>query len=697
VSKKLKVLLCDITHDTIALANEVFPLGIGLVGSYLIKKLENKVSVDLCKFIIEIEDFIKNNHYDIIAFSNYPWNLNAGRELATLAKTINPNVINIFGGPNFPYAASDQITFLNKHPEIDAYVFQGGELPFANLIENLILVKPKLRREKIKNTAFPGVVSISNSGDRLYGGVIKEDKDLDFIPSPYLTGLLDKFFLDRRLSPMIQTNRGCPFTCTFCADGHSSQSKVKLFSMDRVKEELEYIAEKIDPKLQKTLFITDLNFGMLPRDIEIAELISNIYKKSNYQFPTYIHATTGKNSKERVIEATEKLAGNLQLTMAMQSTDENVLKNVRRSNIKIEDYTALIPTFKANKQTTYGEIILGLPGETLINHLKTIYDLMRMNVDAVTAHQLMMLNGAELNTGLSRNKYGFVTKFRALARDFSEINSNYIVEVEEIVVGSNDLPFKDYLYARKVHFVLSMINNPGLNILIKLIIGLKLDPLNLIQFIIDNTGSSNMEKKCKSVIDKFNKDTEEEIFDEEEVMIQYYSKKENFMKLVNGEEGKNLIQTHVTGWIASDMEAIIGMIELWFKEKDLLHMLKVKDCINYIKAKSDKIFNKNRMNEVVTINVHYDLVEWYKEADMDIEEFKLEKPEKLDFIITKEKYNELERALDIYGRNPQGFAKAYIRLGPDSIWRQCVKNSIVIEPDFTSQPSSKLSSSSMPH
>ena len=106
---------------------------------------------------------------------------------------------------------------------------------------------------------------------------MKEDKNLDFIPSPYLTGILDKFFLDRRLSPMIQTNRGCPFTCTFCADGHSSQSKVKLFSMDRVKKELEYIADHIDPTLQKTLFITDLNFGMLPRDVEIASFINDIY------------------------------------------------------------------------------------------------------------------------------------------------------------------------------------------------------------------------------------------------------------------------------------------------------------------------------------------------------------------------------------------------------------------------------------
>ena len=693
---KIKILLCDITHDTNSLANEVFPLGIGLVGAYLIQELENKVSVDLSKFIIEIEDLIKKNNYDVVAFSNYPWNLNAGRELARLAKTVNPNTLTIFGGPNFPYAAPDQIIFLNKHPEIDGYVFQGGELPFANLIENLLTIKPELRKKEIKNTAFPGVVSINADGERIYGGLMKEDKNLDFIPSPYLTGILDKFFLDRRLSPMIQTNRGCPFTCAFCADGHSSQSKVKLFSMDRVKKELEYIADHIDPTLQKTLFITDLNFGMLPRDVEIASLISDIYKKSNYQFPTYIHATTGKNSRERVIEATEKLAGNLQLSMAMQSTDPSVLENVRRANIRIEDYTALIPTLKANKQSTYGEIILGLPGETLTSHLQTIYDLMLMNVDHVDAHQLMMLNGAELNTPYTREKFGFVTKFRALARDFSEINSNYIVEVEEIAVTSDDLSFDDYLYARKVHFILGMITNPGLNILVRIILDLKLNPLDLLRFIIDNKGTSTMEKKCKSIIDKFAKDTAEELFDVEEEMIQYYSKKENYMKLVSGEEGKNLIQTHITGWISSDMDVLISMIELWFKEKDLLHKLQIKDCINYVKAKSKNIFSKNRLNEEVIIDVHHDLIEWSK-SDLHIENFKLPQSEKLKFIITKEKYNELERALDIYGRSPQGIAKAYIRLGPDSVWRKGVKDSIVLEDDRTSQPSSKLSSSSMSH
>ena len=69
-------------------------------------------------------------------------------------------------------------------------------------------------------------------------------KFLDDIPSPYLNGMLDVFF-DGRLSPFIETNRGCPFKCSFCHTGSNYYQKIHMFSLERIKTELEYIAIKL--------------------------------------------------------------------------------------------------------------------------------------------------------------------------------------------------------------------------------------------------------------------------------------------------------------------------------------------------------------------------------------------------------------------------------------------------------------------
>ena len=42
---------------------------------------------------------------------------------------------------------------------------------------------------------------------------------------------MDKFF-DGKLIPMLQTNRGCPFSCTFCTDGKADVNKVNSFGVE---------------------------------------------------------------------------------------------------------------------------------------------------------------------------------------------------------------------------------------------------------------------------------------------------------------------------------------------------------------------------------------------------------------------------------------------------------------------------------
>src|SRR5262249_25814100 len=162
-------------------------------------------------------------------------------------------------------------------------------------------------------------------------------KEVDEIPSPWLTGIQDEFF-DGKLAPMIETNRGCPFTCTFCVQGTQWYTKVHNFSLERMKDEIEYIAKKIkalSPNMG-TLRIADSNYGMFDRDVDISGWIGEMQQR--YGYPTFIDATTGKNRPDRIIRSVEKVSGALVVYQAVQSLNDDVLRNIKRSNIKIKAY-----------------------------------------------------------------------------------------------------------------------------------------------------------------------------------------------------------------------------------------------------------------------------------------------------------------------------------------------------------------------
>ena len=97
---------------------------------------------------------------------------------------------------------------------------------FASSIDGCVFIDPKTKNKK--NIKL------------MRGKHLDRIKDLDEIPSPYLNGMLDKFF-DGKLTPFIETNRGCPFTCSFFI-GNDYFHKLNKFS-ERVKDEIYYIGK----------------------------------------------------------------------------------------------------------------------------------------------------------------------------------------------------------------------------------------------------------------------------------------------------------------------------------------------------------------------------------------------------------------------------------------------------------------------
>ena len=169
----------------------------------------------------------------------------------------------------------------------------------------------KKKQTKIVNTSY-------FFEDSFISGPIERIKDINNIPSPYLTGVLDEFF-DHPLVPLLETTRGCPFSCTFCADGLPEKSKIIRRNPERTKEELLYIAKRV--KNNNELMISDLNFGMYKQDLETAKMVAEIQKKYNY--PTIIDTPAGKNMPERTIQVASTMKGWL-MGGAIQSTDSDV-------------------------------------------------------------------------------------------------------------------------------------------------------------------------------------------------------------------------------------------------------------------------------------------------------------------------------------------------------------------------------------
>ena len=275
-SKKLRIFLCDLTYDTILLVSDTIPINIGFIASYINKYLSKDIEISLFKYPQNTIEAIKKNPPDMIALSNYSWNSNLSEFVSSIAKKYNPNVITSQGGTNFPHSLELQKDFVKTKKNTDIFNILEGEKSTLKLVQRIL--ECNLDRKKIFEKPIGGCIFIHPDTKNLpddkqifvVGETLTRIKDLDEIPSPYLNGTLDKFF-DGKLTPFLETNRGCPFTCSFCHTGNDYYHKLNKFSSERIKDEISYIGKKSGNLGITNLHFADVNFGMYTQDAKVCE------------------------------------------------------------------------------------------------------------------------------------------------------------------------------------------------------------------------------------------------------------------------------------------------------------------------------------------------------------------------------------------------------------------------------------------
>ena len=673
----LKIYLGDLTYDTVTISAESLPLNIGYVAAYCKKQFGTNVEISLFKYIKDLEKAIRESPPDILGLSNYVWGKNVSYEMISMMSEIDPHVLNVWGGPNFPIDFPSQEKFMKKYPKVDIYVPVDGEVGFANIVEQALKASSKKEiKQKVLSKPIDGCVSRGADGKLQYTIPVIRIKKLDEIPSPYTTGILDKFF-DGKLSPMMQTNRGCPFHCTFCADGKDEVNQVNYFSTERVKEELDYIVKHKHGDTRNMIF-SDLNFGMYPRDQEIAKYISDLQLKHGY--PDFIYISTGKNQKEKVINAIKTLKDSMPLWMSVQSLDKGVLKNIRRDNISTDHMLALYPAIKDANLQTRAEVILGLPGETHENHMTTLRELIRARMDEIQVHTCMLLDGSEMGTPNERKKWKLNTKFRILQRDFVELsNGKKVMEIEEVVVSSEHMTFDEYVDLRILAFVIYITNRGTVyDPITKFLREQNLDVFDYFCKIKDDIDSAP--KSIQNIFKRFKDATINELWDTPEEIIANYQKDSEYKKLLNGDAGINVMyhflaettSQYMDDWAAYILNTVYDFLKKSIQNNQVWEQ-KFNDVSNYCKGTAHNTLGKDRMVTNPEFDFNYNIIEWLKNKnELQMDHFLLSGPIKISFQLDDEQFKSVQKTLEMYGETIVGKSKALRMISSTNLWRRPV-------------------------
>ncbi len=416
------------------------PYSAGCLASYLRKDKEITDNYEIPSVIgmrEAIPDILKRfEKPDFVAFTNFVWNLEYNKTLAKELKRLYPDVKILFGGHSVPKDES----FLREYDFIDFLCHNEGEESTALLLKAI--------------NSGTSLHDVPNLSFRENGGYVTTREyhpaDISNYPSPYTQGEFDVFlkeFPDVEFHATLETNRGCPYTCSYCE--WCFTHKLRSFSMEKIKSEIEWIAKN---KI-RYCYCADANFGILERDIDIARYV--VEQKNKYGYPEVFKPCYAKESDDTVFEAGYLLNINhidKGVTLAYQTLDSKTLENIGRKNLTLEHFSKLYGRYSEAGIPTYTELILGLPGETYESFCKGICDLLESGQsNSMTVYECQVYDNSRMGEEAYRKEHGIgISRIPSFGihynPDFSGVQE-YMDIITETATMSKDEWVRAYMFS----------------------------------------------------------------------------------------------------------------------------------------------------------------------------------------------------------------------------------------------------------
>ena len=381
----MKVLLIDLSPFTEA----VTPVSLGYIGAALagsgheirIVSIGQSSTVSLRG----LESYLQEFRPSLVGFGTYQRNLPHVVALARLVKEKLPQVRIMLGGPQASLMPDAGLAAL---PDVDFLCRGEGEAVALAIAEAVV--------SRDDSQPVPGATRRTSDGEILTGPSAETVKDLDRHPSPWLTGILDPAAMSETI---MLASRGCPYSCAFCYTPAAFDRKVRYNSIDRVLEEIGYVAERGSGRL----WFADPNFSFSEK--RVTSILEGILRRS-LEVKMWIETRADMLTPDLI--RLMKRAGVYLVAMGLESASPDVFPGLNKSldpeEIRLAVQLALDAGLDVELFSQYA-----LPNERLKDAMATLQFVKDCGVKIQgnsNAQQMQLYFGSEICTDYAR--YGVI-------------------------------------------------------------------------------------------------------------------------------------------------------------------------------------------------------------------------------------------------------------------------------------------------
>ncbi len=361
------------------------------------------------------------------------------RKLVEEIKKLDPAIVTVAGGTHPSFLAEQCLATT----QLDYIILAEGELAFAGLIDCL---NGNGRVSEIKGIAFRENGQIRVNREAVF---LEELAQLPF-PARELFEVEGYFKINipmqtLALSPRclaVSTSRGCPYRCGFCSSTYHWGLRYRTRPADQVLAELRDLKTRY--RIGEIKWEDDNVTGDKKRAREIFSGMVEQKLNLHWNTPNGIAIYT----LDREMLALMKESGCYEITVAVESGDPWVLKNLIKKPVDLNKTAEMIKVAKQLGIGTNGYFIIGFPGETREQIMNTINYARSLELDRMYIFMFTPLPGSPfaalvMENGKLPKDYDFeapANYFKSTLQ-FSEVPPGELLKIHRSAFWSVNLAF----------------------------------------------------------------------------------------------------------------------------------------------------------------------------------------------------------------------------------------------------------------